>query len=293
MRLRIFTFEIKGSGLLKSVFAIFFVFILGQCSTIGDEPLKGDEDWSFVVFGDVRQGYGIYSKLAAIIGELEPVPCAALLVGDVMLWPGNEAEWLTFNRYSEPITGKMPLLIVRGNHEGNDPASEEILRDFGNFPRDDFYYAYQCRSALFIILDTEIRGEEGSIAGEQLAWLADRLDAASADEAVGTVFVFLHRPLFPKGLHQNSPLGNAGELHQLFKSHAKVRAVFSGHDHLFNRYVRDGMNYITTGGAGSALYRGYGGDYFHFVKVSFYEDENRINIKTIGIFREIVEDFDL
>ena len=41
------------------------------------------------------------------------------------------------------------------------------------------------------------------------------------------------------------------------------------------------------------LLHGYGGDYHHFVKVSLYRGSARINLKTIGIFNEVLDDFDL
>jgi len=103
----------------------------------------------------------------------------------------------------------------------------------------------------------------------------------------------MHRPLFPQGRHIGEDLTNANELHQLFLKHTKIRTVFSGHDHMFNKYVRDGVIYLTTGGGGGLLYRGFGGDYHHFLKVSFFNDTVRINLKTIDIFNEIIEDFDL
>ena len=39
-------------------------------------------------------------------------------------------------------------------------------------------------------------------------------------------------------------LSNANELHQLFLKHKKIRAVFSGHDHMFNKYVKDSAAYL-------------------------------------------------
>jgi hypothetical protein len=62
---------------------------------------------------------------------------------------------------------------------------------------------------------------------------------------------------------------------------------------MFNKYYRDGLIYITTGGGGGDLYSGYGGDYHHFLKVSFFIDQERLNIKTIDIFNEIIDEFDL
>ena len=269
------------------------ILFMGACTTLEEGMPAGDENWSFVVIGDVQQGYGVFGKLAKSIGNISPVPCAAFSCGDIMLRAGNEVEWVNFHRYSSPITDKMPLYIARGNHDGNDPASEEILRENMVHDGGHFYYSQRFNRAIFFILDTEIRREEGSISGIQLSWLADQLDSAQADPQLRDIFLIMHRPLFPQGFHRGSDLLNADALHALFLSHDKVRAVFAGHDHLFNKYSLDGLPYITSGGAGAPLYHGYGGDYFHFVKVSFYEEARRINVKTIGLFNEVVEDFDL
>ncbi|MBN2173229.1 MAG: metallophosphoesterase [Bacteroidales bacterium] len=267
------------------------VFFAYSCSK--EERNPGDEDWSFVVFGDVQQGFGVYSMLAQNIGNLLPAPQCAFCCGDIMLRPANEVEWVNFWKVSEPITDKMKLYITRGNHEGNDPASERVLKEQLQLPQDHFYYSFARRNAMFIILDTEIAGEENSIGPEQFQWLNQALLAAGQASDVDHVFIFMHRPLFPQGQHSGSPLANRLELHDLFLEYPKIRAVFAGHEHMFNKYQRDGINYIITGGGGGVLYDGYGGNYHHFTKVSFYEESNRINIKTIGIFNETVEDFDL
>jgi hypothetical protein len=251
------------------------------------------EDLSFIVFSDVQQGYGIFSQLAKVMADIKPAPCAAFCCGDIMLRPANEAEWLNFWRYARPVTEEMPLFIARGNHEGNDPGSELVLRQQAEFPGDNFYYTHQADDILFIILDTEINGQKSCITGAQFEWLKSTLDSASANAGIGNIFILMHHPLYPQGFHSGSNLQNADELHQLFLQHDKIRAVFAGHDHLFNHYEKDGLHYITTGGGGASLYHGYGGDYHHFVKVSVFNNPFRINIKTIGIFYEIVEDFDL
>jgi len=267
--------------------------ILSWFSCNKTEIVVGDEDWSFVVFGDVQQGMGVYSKLAQNMGNIIPTPEVAICCGDIMLRPANEVEWVNFWKASEPITDKMKLFIARGNHEGNDPGSEQILKEETGLPQNHFYYTFTRKRAQFIILDTETAGEENSIGPEQFEWLHYALLAASSARDINHIFIFMHRPVFPQGQHMGSPMVNGMELHELFLNHPKIKAVFSGHEHMFNRTFRDGINYIITGGAGGILYDGYGGDYHHFVKVSFYEQSNRINIKTIGIFSEVVEDFDI
>jgi acid phosphatase type 7 len=276
---------------LKILFLI--VFILTSCADIYDVPFEKDETWSFVVFSDVQAGYGVFSNLAMNISNLEPAPEAAFCCGDIMLRSANEAEWLSFTLSAEPIRQKMPLYIARGNHENNDSVSEVILHHYGHITTDHFYYTATEKNTFFIVLDTNERGMEGAILGDQFEWLENQLDSASSEQSINNIFIFMHRPLFPQGRHMGEDLTNANELHQLFLKHTKIRTVFSGHDHMFNKYVRDGVIYLTTGGGGGLLYRGFGGDYHHFLKVSFFNDTVRINLKTIDIFNEIIEDFDL
>ncbi|MBM3435385.1 MAG: hypothetical protein FJY07_04100 [Bacteroidetes bacterium] len=251
------------------------------------------EDWSFVVFADIQQGYGVYGRLAEIIGEISPSPALAVCCGDLMLRGGNEIEWQSFWNTSEPVTDRMPLYIARGNHDGNDPVSEAIFMEQTGLKSNIFYFAFEKNNSRFIILDTEIKNEENGIFREQLQWLKDELAEAQEDPGVGHIFLFMHRPLFPQGKYADSPLTNSTELHQMFVSFSKIKAVFAGHEHFFNFHPKDGIPYLITGGGGGNLYSGYGGDYHHFTKVSFFGNENRINIKTIGIFYEVVEDFDL
>jgi hypothetical protein len=103
----------------------------------------------------------------------------------------------------------------------------------------------------------------------------------------------MHHPLYPQGKYKGINLVNAEEMHELFKEYYKIRAVFASHEHSYSYYKREGVDYFITGGAGAQLYSGYGGDVYHYLKISFYEDKKRVNIKAIGIFNEIVEDFDL
>lgn len=260
----------------------------------GKEPVIPPEgDWSFVVFSDVQQGYGVYGRLSEIMGDLEPAPALAVCCGDIMLRPGNEVEWKHFWEVSSPVTSRMPLYIARGNHEGNDPASEEILCQQLGWNEDHFYRAVQAERSLFLILDTYRSDGERSITGEQWVWLREELETARRREDMRHIFIFMHHPLFPQGQHAGSPLENREELHKLFIGHPKIKAVFCGHEHMFLRYFRDDLDYITTGGGGGVLYHGYGGDYHHFTRVSVFEKENRIHVQTIGIFHEVVDDFDL
>lgn len=264
-----------------------------SCEKSSKTPDNNNEEWSFVVFSDVQQGLGVFGRLAENIAKIEPAPLAAVCCGDIMIPSANESEWLSFNKASEPVSKKMPLLLARGNHDGNDPESEALMRLYGHISSAYFYYSHYENDALFIILDTYEAGNTGAIGPEQLYWLKNSLDSASLNMSVNHIFVFMHQPLYPQGKHKGQDLANADELHNIFLNYDKIRAVFSGHDHLFNRYIKDGLTYITTGGGGGRLYSGYMGDYHHFTKVTFFNNSETVNIKTIDVLNETIDFFDL
>jgi len=274
-------------------FLLAFAIILTACDRIYLPPDPLDEKWSFVVFGDTRLGYDIFGKLAKNIGQLEPAPHAAFCCGDIVDISTNEADWLRFADSAKPISQRMPIYFVRGNHEGNDTASERFFRELSGIRSDSFYYSHIEENTLFIVLDFWRRGEERAILDGQLDWLQNHLDSASSDTSILNIFIFMHQLPYPQGKHSGENLRNADELHQLFMNQDKIRAIFAGHDHMFNKYVKDGVIYITTGGGGSPLYLGYGGEYHHFVKVTFCKDSSRINIRTIGLSNQVFDDFDL
>jgi hypothetical protein len=258
-----------------------------------DYTIRDDADWSFIALGDIRSGYGIYENLVDIIDHFSPPPLFIMVMGDITSEPGNELEWMRFWNISKPLTDKTSLYTLVGNHDVDSIETEEIYKNHVVLPGNELYYSFCYEDCYFIVLDTEISGEEKSIVNEQYDWLLNELDSASGNPEIKYTIIFMHRPLYPQGRYRNQVLKNADELHFLFESYPKVRLVIASHEHQFHCFKRNGILHIISGGGGAPLYTENGGDYYHFVKVGFYESEERINIKSIGIFGETVENFNL
>lgn len=277
----------------KGYLSLLSIALLLGCSNV-TAPKYDESVWSFVVYGDLRQGFGVYQKLALEMGSIKPSPLLAVCLGDVLLRPGVEAEWENFWKYSKPITDRMPLIMVRGNHEGNSPAAEWLLHKETRIPEEKpFYYTRQLKNQKIIVLDTEIVNEENTISNIQLNWLKDELLSAANSNKIDGIFIFMHRPLYRQGIHQDETLTNAAEMHKLFCQNKKIKAVIAGHEHLFNFQNRDDINYIISGGGGAPLRPEYKGAYYHFLKISFSEQTGNINLKAIGFFNEVIENRDL
>jgi hypothetical protein len=87
---------------------------------------------------------------------------------------------------------------------------------------------------------------------DQTAWLERELIAARQDRAVRHVFCVMHHPPFSVSLH-----GGNRDLRErwtpLFEKY-QVSAVFSGHDHVYERAEHNGLHYFVSGGGGAPLY---------------------------------------
>lgn len=181
-----------------------------------------------------------------------------------------------------------------------NPAERDVYPRF-------MYYSFNFKNSHFVVLRINSDGYDLEVCNNcagaknnyddyynihQLDWLRQDLARASADTAIQNIFVFLHTPLFTSWNH---PPNVSRRLLLPEFSKYKVRAVFSGHNHIYERTIPiyatagangadpeltqdnvNGTTYIVTGGGGSPLDDNYRGPdpyvtveqwKFHYVKV--------------------------
>ena len=250
--------------------------------------------FSFVVLGDNRAGDpacdAVYQKLMA--AALERKPDLVVNTGDQIDKPGNVEHWKRFWELSKNVT--MPYFLTVGNHDAHVEVagSEQTYIDQVDLPGKEIYYSFTAGSALFVVLDSYIKGEDKRITGEQFRWLENLLAGSQQKQR----FVFVHHPLFPeqgKGKHHGNSLDrykdDRDRLHALFVKH-KVTMVFAGHEHLYLRKTVDGVPYITTGGGGAPLYADdLNGGFHHYVFMTV--DAERVSGEAVDINGNIRDKF--
>jgi 3',5'-cyclic AMP phosphodiesterase CpdA len=269
--------------------------------------LPAGRDLVVVVGGDNRptaSGAPPPRVLATILEE------TALVHPDVVLWSGDtiygycegrgemEREYRRFLGLVEKAG--VPLFNAPGNHEirGNqscpaasapkdacDGACAERLfaSHFG-----DVYGSFDLSDVHFVALDTEVPGEEGRIGDRQLEWLRGDLERSKDKRAI---LVFSHAEFFssplidPSATKGHEAIANRDDLHQLFKRYP-VKAVFSGHEHLFwseKPEDHDGIAYFVAGGAGAPLYASPDrGGFSHYLVVRVSGDKVQVDVVEPG-----------
>lgn len=159
--------------------------------------------------------------------------------GDAIHNPGNLNQWRKFFEITGP---DKTMYFAPGNHDIKGKQSLSVYFRF--FPK--LYYSFSDGDTLFVILNTELPGEEGMVAGEQFDWLTTELSRSFKYK-----FVFLHEPLYPlisgHGLDRHKEERN--RLHKLF-TQKRVALVAAGHDHLYLRHEKDGIIYVISAACG-------------------------------------------
>jgi predicted phosphodiesterase len=138
-----------------------------------------------------------------------------------------------------------PVLVARGNHDGQSP----LANAYHWLPGNGSWHAETIGRARFVFLDSERREEA------QTSWLDDELSSAAAQDADFVIVVFHRLPFTNLWDHANGYNGDSwvrSNWVPIFETHG-VDLVVSGHAHAYERGERNGVLYTAVGGAGGAL----------------------------------------
>ncbi len=231
-----------------------------------DAPAAARDEFHFVVLGDSQfDDPPAYNRMIDDVRALRPA--FVIQVGDMINGYLDDAdtaraEWQRFRDQIAPL-GTIPFLPVPGNHDTYGSAgtpSDTMARVYREIWGDP-YYSFCYRNACFIVLNSDSVTAPGAIDAEQMAWLANTLQANQAEH----IFVFVHRP--------PSSLANFDALHALLRQYP-VRYVFFGHLHHYQYETRDGIGYVMTNASGdSPLDSPETGNVDHFLAVYVRDDE--------------------
>jgi tartrate-resistant acid phosphatase type 5 len=131
-----------------------------------------------------------------------------------------------------------------GNHDWRTDGAGPYLAYF-TLPGNERYYEVKRGLVDLFIVDSDPHEPDGITQySTQAAWLRDRLAASKALYR----FVFMHHPPYSSGPH-----GSTQELAWPYAAWGAT-AVFAGHDHDYERIVRDGITYVVNGLGGEDEY---------------------------------------
>jgi len=203
------------------------------------------QSFTFVAYGDTRSHPADHAAVVREIVKLHPE--FVVQTGDLVADGRVASQWAEFDRITKPLRdAHIPYYPTRGNHDRGDLYLNEVTQPFDSGTKS--YYAFTRHGNRFIMIDDVLTPYGPGSA--QYKWLVSEL--AKGSSTAVNMFVVFHASPYSVGPHGPNPEAQR-VLHPLFVKY-KPRAVFCGHDHLYYRTKRDGVNYIVTGGGGAELY---------------------------------------
>jgi acid phosphatase type 7 len=225
-------------------------------------PFPGGGPLVFVVYGDTRftQRMDVVNTTArrSLVDKIASEQPAAILIGGDLVYDGSDAgDYQTYrSETAQWSREKIPVFPALGNHEFKGCTDEESVclenwwNAFGDLSlRPHRWYSVAIGSNLLaLVLDSDAPLKPGS---EQRAWFEEQVAGAGAQ--VKFILIVLHYPpvrdpLFPR-------MRDEKEIARYLSRHASaLRArvlVVGSHVHNYERYSRDGVMYVVSGGGGA------------------------------------------
>jgi len=227
-------------------------------------PAPAGRPLTFVAYGDTRftQRSGDvanpYARRALVEKMAAENPAAILIGGDLVYEGANPGDYQVYHSETAPWTERrIPVFAALGNHEFKGCAQDDALPCLENwwaaFPALSLkpyrWYSVSIGTGILaLILDSDSHLLPGS---EQRRWLEQQITAADAH--VKFILIVLHYPpvrdpFYPRVLDEKEV---AVYLSRAARSlHAQV-VVIGSHVHNYERYLRDGVTYLVSGGGGA------------------------------------------
>lgn len=241
------------------------------------------EETRVAVYGDVRQGQVVHTRIANTI--LEDAPDAVFMTGDLV--QRNEPQhWAAFEAAVRELRAEIPYFAAVGNHDVEGIFNESAFGDYFNHGR---YYQVRIGELAVFVVDSTQSVAPGSAQGE---WLAAGL--AEAREAGYWLAVSHHHPAYSSGPHGGEP-NIVRDLKPVYEREG-VNLVLQGHDHMYERGRVNGVTYLVTGGGGAPVYT-FPGDQpattqfrqaiHHWVLLRVHHDT--LDIETYDVDRNLID----
>jgi hypothetical protein len=224
-------------------------------TTAPDINAKPDAQTVLAFVGDSRDGYEIWSQLAALLQQRSPD--LVLFSGDAVTIGITQFEWEEFFDRAEPLFARVPVVSAHGNHEVNAVNYYSQLA----MPGDQENFGFDWGHAHVTVANDSPDNGIADVAGRIRDAIAADFEASKT--ARWKLFMH-HKPMWSAATAHGSDLMIQQAWGPVVDQYA-IDLVLNGHDHDYeiSRPLRGGQVqgsnanatvYVVGGGAGAELY---------------------------------------
>ena len=224
------------------------------------------EDYDFIAYGDTRgatQWGDEFTRHRDVLDFIDSNFDALFLlgVGDYVYAGENLEQWQFWFESGQEFLVRLPFFPTIGNHDYEfqrytGETNQGLLNydqwfDLPPGPNPleiTTYYAFRQGPVLFVLVD----GYKDFAAGSaQHVWIENTLFEARSDPNVLHIVMAVHQP--PYGLTWFGPNEGLKEHVVPLAEMYGVKLFLAGHEHSYQRVLKDGVQYVVVGNGGAML----------------------------------------
>jgi hypothetical protein len=187
-----------------------------------------------------------------ISAAVEQNPALILLLGDVVNWGSDAAEWQYVDSLFLPIRKlNIPMTMILGNHEyyGSDEAAlTHVSARFGDGMDEPRVIIID--SVAYILLNSNHSDITESRMRDQAQWFVRTLRRLDGADSIVCVVVGTHHPPYTNNPVVQHERFTRRSMLQAFNASAKAVLWMSGHAHGYERFVFGKKHFVVTAGGG-------------------------------------------
>jgi predicted MPP superfamily phosphohydrolase len=198
----------------------------------------------FAAFGDMGTGDKAQYEIGTLMNEARESFAYAfvIMLGDNLYGSQKPEDFVTKfeTPYKPLLAAGVKFYAALGNH---DQQTNRFYKPWNM--NGERYYTYTKKDVRFFVLDSDYLDRK------QLDWLENELKTSTDDWKIA----YFHHPLYSSGGRHGSETDLRVILEPLFMKY-QVNAVFSGHDHVYERVKPQHDIYYFVAGSGGQLRAG-------------------------------------
>jgi 3',5'-cyclic AMP phosphodiesterase CpdA len=195
----------------------------------------------FAVMGDMGTGDKAQYDIGALMNQVHESFTFdfVIMLGDNLYGSQKPADFVTKfeTPYKPLLDAGVKFYAALGNH---DQQTNRFYKPWNM--NGERYYTYTKKNVRFFVLDSDYLDRP------QIDWLENELKTSTADWKIA----YFHHPLYSSGGRHGSETDLRVVLEPLFITYG-VNAVFSGHDHIYERVKPQHDIYYFVSGSGGQL----------------------------------------
>lgn len=230
--------------------------------------LSDRENITFIFASDCHVPFGNIEVLRGLAAGANAGDVDFVAFGGDMVQMGNATNYKALRPALKMF--KVPFISAIGNHDTTFIDYDDQREYIKRFGKRDFFF--DAGPARFVYLNTA----KSELTAEQFEFLKTALQTDKMK------FVVTHRPMKYVNPIYITPVDEGYEEFRKIVEEAGVTAVFNGHEHHFGEYKIDGVQYITSAGAGGSLNTNTQNNFYHYTLVHAGKDGFSYEVVKLG-----------